>query len=353
MSGLIQRARDSLIGRLVTNWGELRAGEGAILIAWRLVFSLFPLVVGLMAIIGLVVRDPDRQESIAQMITSQFPSQASDLVAFIGETRDLGNIFGVISVLGLLWTGSNLFSVMASVFNRFYGAPDRSFNKQRLTDFAMISAYAVLLCVSVVASSVTGVLVGISEQVLKFELPYSAYILGWTISLVAALLMFLILYRYVPNVPIGFRHVWAGSLLSAVLFVGLTQIFPIYLRFLGGGFAAFKALGVFLLLMTWLYFLSMILVAGALLNATLWGFDRKATSPATEASTPTASSNEAAGKASAGTGSPGPSSADSNGPLKVVAWAGLTAAVTSLLLIVARGVAGSIWRMLVGEKPPQ
>jgi membrane protein len=335
------------------NWSELRAGEGAILIAWQLLFSLFPLVTALLAVVGLVVRDSERQAAIASMIADQFPSQASDLVAFIGETRDLSGLFGVISIIALLWSGANLFSVMASVFNRFYGAPDRGFAAQRFTDFTMMAVYAVLLTISVGASSVTGFLVGISEQVLPFQVPNSAFVLGWAISLLAALLMFIILYRVVPHVPIAIRHVWAGALLSALLFVGLTQIFPVYLRFLGGGFAAYKALGVFLLLMTWFYFLAMILVAGALLNATLWGFDRKATSPATQASTPTASGKGGADSAASAPDAARSSTPDGEGPLKVVAWAGLTAAVTTLLLMVARGVAGRIWRVLLHEAPPR
>ena len=60
-------------------------------------------------------------------------------------------------------------------------------------------------------------------------------------------------------------------MLAGVSFVLLTQIFPLYLRYLGSGFAAYKALGVFLLLMTWFYFLALILCAGTLLNAVLSG----------------------------------------------------------------------------------
>src|SRR5581483_6869464 len=101
MSGLLRRVRNSITGRFVANWSELRAGEGAILIAWQLLFSLFPLVVGLLAIVGFVLRDPDRQEAIVRMIVSQFPSQANDLLSFVGETRDLGGIFGLVSIVGL------------------------------------------------------------------------------------------------------------------------------------------------------------------------------------------------------------------------------------------------------------
>ena len=212
---------------------------------------------------------------MASLIVSQFPAQASDLLGFLTEARDLGGIFGIVSVVGLLWSGSNLFGVTAAVFNRFFGASDRGFIRQRLIDFGVMIVYAVLLTVSVGASSITGVLVGISERVVPFQLPYFAFLLGWLISFGSAFLMFLVLYRVVPNVPLTFRDVWPGALLSAILFMFLTQAFPLYLRFLGSGFAAYKALGVFLLLMTWFYFLGMILVAGGLLNAMLCGYKQQ------------------------------------------------------------------------------
>ncbi len=81
--------------------------------------------------------------------------------------------------------------------------------------------------------------------------------------------MFLAVYWVVPNARMRFRGIWRGALLAAVLFVAISQLFPLYLRFFGGGFAAYKTLGLFLLLMTWFYFLARILVLGAELNAFL------------------------------------------------------------------------------------
>src|SRR4051794_16264869 len=147
VNAALTHAKRSVVGQFVTAWGEHRAGEGAILIAWQLLFSLFPLVIGMLSIVGLVLRDPERQAAIAEAISQQFPSQASDLVSIITETRDLGGIYGLISIIGLLWSGSNLFGTMAMVFNRFYGVPDRGFVQQRLMSFAMMAVYAVLVSV--------------------------------------------------------------------------------------------------------------------------------------------------------------------------------------------------------------
>src|SRR5215203_4057158 len=267
----IQQARKTSLGQFFTAWGDLRAGEGAILIAWQLLFSLFPLIVGMLSIFGLVLRDSDLQATVAEQIVARFPSQASDLVGFIAETRNLGGILGIISLVTLLWAGSNLFGTMAMVFDRFYGVPDRSFVKQRVVSFAMMAAYAVLVTISVAAGSITGILVGLSEEILSVQIPYAAFAIGWLVSVASAILMFLVLYRFVPNARLRIWHVWKGAVLAGVAFVLLTQIFPLYLSYLGTGFAAYKALGVFLLLMTWFYFLSLILCAGTLLNAILSG----------------------------------------------------------------------------------
>jgi membrane protein len=334
----IEQARRTVIGKFVTAWGELRAGEGAILIAWQLLFSLFPMVIGILSIVGLVLRDPERLAAIAESIASQFPEQAADLVAFIGETRDLSGIFGIISIILLLWSGSNLFGTMATVFDRFYGVPDRGFIQQRLVSFLMMAVYAVLVTVSVASSSLTGFLVGLSEEVLPFDIPNFAFVVGWAVSLLSAILMFLVLYRVVPNARIRLWNVWKGAVLGGILFVALTQIFPLYLHYLGGGFAAYAALGAFLLLMTWFYFLSMILCAGALLNAILSGHCPVFAPKPSPSSPPGADPRRA--------------EEPSTGPVKVLVWAGLTITVSAMTLILARRLAGSVWRAITHQEPP-
>jgi len=153
--------------------------------------------------------------------------------------------------------------------------------------------------------------------------------------------MFLALYRFVPSARLKLWHVWKGSVLAGVMFVLLTQIFPLYLHYLGAGFAAYKALGVFLLLMTWFYFLAMILCAGALLNAVLTGHV-----PASKQETARAKANVAREQAEQR------DEDASKGPVKVLVWTGLTAAVTSLMLIIARQAAGGLWRVMTRQEPP-
>jgi len=337
----LEQARRSRPGRFFVAWGELRASEAAILIAWQLLFSLFPMVVGLLWIFGRVLREPERQAAIAESIVQQFPAQASDLLGFMNETRDLSGLLGLVSLLWLLWSGANLFGTMATVFDRFYGVPHRSFYRERLVSFAMIAVYAVLVTVSVAASSLTGFLVGLSNEVLPFEVPNAALVIGWLVSAVSAILMFLVLYRFIPNVRLRVWNVWKGAVLAGILFVLLTQIFPLYLRFVGAGYAAYKALGGFLLLMTWLYFVGHILCIGALLNAVMTGH-----------CPPTTSEIQAASERAARLEVAERDAEPPGGPVKRVVWTGLTAAVTALMLLLARQAARGLWRSLTRQEPP-
>jgi membrane protein len=359
MGGLLERLKGSAPARFYAKWSADHAADGAVLIAWQGVLSVFPLILGMLSILGYVLRDPATREPIVQGIASQFPSQVGDLLGFLEETRDLGGLLGTISVLGLLWSGSNLFGAMAGVFNRFYGVEDRGFVRQRLMAFVMIAIYAVLIPLSVVASGVSTFLVGVSEQVLPFRVPGSTLVVGWLVSLGSAGLMFLALYRIVPNIDLGFRDVWRGALLATVLFVALSQAFPLYLSLLGGGFAVYKTLGVFFLLMTWFYFVSNVIVAGAELNAFSGGHGAPETSEVDHRSDrprgrlaadggrepdapagrpPVRPSPVPAVHVRRSTSKPRPS------VWKTVAWAGVAAGVAGVTWTLVRKAAGGIWR---------
>ena len=347
MGTYIERLKRSGLGRFYAKYNADRADDGAILIAWQALFSLFPLILGFLALFSFVLRDDARRQALVDAIQTQFPAQVTDLLGFMQETRVLSDWLAALSVLGLLWTGSNLFGSMALVFNQFYGATERGFIWQRLMAFSMMAIYVVLILVSIAASGVGHSITALAEQFLGYPLgPLTAW-LGFAISLAlsfgSAFLMFLALYRVVPNTALGLGDVWRGALLAAFLLVLLNQIFPIYLRFFGGGFEAYKTFGLFLLLMTWFYFLARIIVLGAELNAYLTGHGA-------------ASEVEAVRQRAAATGvraasANGRAAADTPG--KVILWAGLTAGVTGLTLAAAQQTASTLWRALTGEEPPR
>jgi membrane protein len=281
-----ERAQQSGLGRFIAKYGRDQSDDYAALIAFTALFSLFPLVGAVLTLLGFVLRDPARLETARATIGQLFPGQVSDLLGFLQETRDISGPLGLVSLVGLFWSGSAIFGSMAKAFNVFYGLPERGFIGQRVMAFVMIFVFLILIVVSVTAASAATFLLGYSVELLPIPLPPLGplqIVLGWGISFASAFLLFLALYRVVPNGPLTLGGVWRGALLGAVLFVVLSQLFPVYLRFLGGGFAAYKTLGLFLLLMTWFYFLARVVVLGCQLNAFLNPLPSPATVPAESA----------------------------------------------------------------------
>lgn len=349
MGRFLERIKQSGVGRFYAKYSADRADEGAILVAWQALFSLFPMLVGMLAILGLVVRNEEARGAVTDAVAGAFPEQAGDLVSFIEETRELGGPLAIVGLLGLLWTGSALFGQMGVVFNRFYDAPERGFIGQRLMAFGMMAVYLVLIVVSVAANGAGHAIADLAEWVLGFPLSglaaVAGLVIGWLLSLGSAFLMFLVLFRVVPNVSLSFRDIWRGSALSAVLFLILNQIFPIYLQFFGGGFAAYKTFGLFLLLMTWFFFLTRILVLGCELNAFLSGHG---STQAAMPGVPRQQQRQRAGAARVGVN--GRAAIPPAG--KQVLWAALSAGVTGLVLAGAQRTAASMWRTLMREEPP-
>lgn len=268
--GGFERLTSSTFGRFAAKFNADLASYGAVLIAWQSLFSLFPLLLGFLGIFGLVLRDPAQRQALVEDVAGLFPTQVTDLLSFMEETRELGAVLGIVSLVGLIWSGYWLFTTMEFVFNGFYRAPDRAYVGQVVMALTMMALYLILILVSILASGITTVLVGLSDR-LPFEIPGVAFGIGWLVSLGSAILMFLAVYRVVPNASLALADVWRGAVLSGILFLLLNQVFPLYLRFFGGTFVAYKTLGLFLLLMTWIYFLALILVLGAELNAFLAG----------------------------------------------------------------------------------
>ena len=135
----------------------------------------------------------------------------------------------------------------------------------------MMGIYAALFTLSVLASFAANFLVAVSDRAVPFDLTGFDPLVGWLLALGSAVVMFLAIYRVIPNTPLTLADVWPGALLAGVLFVLLSQAFPLYFRILGGSYAAYKTLGLFLMLMTWFYCLAVILVLGVELNAFLGG----------------------------------------------------------------------------------
>lgn len=268
--------QQSGLGRFFKKFSADRGTNLAILLAWGTLNTIIPVLLGLSAIVGLVFRDPERQAQITSIVFNTLPPDTADLLRkVLTDLQENAGVVGIVGLLLLLNNGSGFFANMEGVFNQVYRVQDRNFLMQRVMALAMMLLAGLFLVITTTAYSAANILGSASDAVfgaLPVQVPAKglvAVLIGGAISLVSATVLFMLLYRILPNKAQTWRQVLPGSILATVLFLVLLQIFPLYLQLFGTRFRDYAIFGTFLLFMFYAYLQGLILVLGAELNAYL------------------------------------------------------------------------------------
>jgi membrane protein len=246
-----------------------QAGEQAAVIAFSAIYAMFPLLLSLTAIGGVIFRGPAVRTLTLSETQAAFPPQiAKDMIGVLNAAGNHAGLFGLIGFVSLLWTGSNLFTAIEVSFSRIFGVPRRGILFQRIVAFLMILVFAMVLVLSMAISNiavpVTNALGGHSGSPQGWPVfPYLGMIGAWIFST----LMLLVIYCVIPNIRLPFRAVWPGALLAGTSLQITTLVFPLYVRFFAGFNRFGDAFSLTFLTMTWFYVLAFILLAGAEINA--------------------------------------------------------------------------------------
>jgi membrane protein len=242
--------------------GKDNIGMLAAFVAWTILTSIVPIMVGLVAITGLFLRDPGVQASVVNHIESatQGTFNRTEIMNLVHLTTQHTGILGLIGFLGLLWGGSSAGGAISTAFQAIFETTGRNFIKEKLIDVGMVFVFTALMLV-IIAGSAAGSL--ISTLVKGVPLPGLVEGIGLGVSLISAFILFMAIYLVFPNIdpPFKFGNIWKGALVSSVLFTILSLIWPLYAHFQNFGKYG-QLLSSMLLLTAWIYFFCMILMVG-------------------------------------------------------------------------------------------
>ncbi len=242
---------------LTDNCNQLAAA-----ISYYLLLSIFPLALAAISVLSYFSRSPDIQAKVTQAITDVLPVSGDFVSTTIRDVAPGWGAASAIGILGLLWTGTGLFNAVRKSLNTAWGIRQpRPFLRERLIEFTMMLGLGAFLLVYVGMTATfnfiqsTNVLGGrFAEGGLFWE---SMVILA---SFAIAFVGFLLLYEFIPNTRVPWRHVWAGALIAAVLFEIVKNAFVWFV----GKFATYNlvygSIGTIIALMTWAYISAVILL---------------------------------------------------------------------------------------------
>jgi len=240
--------------RVLVAYGESQASKYALALAFSCMLAMFPLVLGVLSLVGFAIRDPATEARAQTLIINLFPGAAQPqlLDALRGVKRSAGWM-GVLSIAGLLWSAGSIFSTMEFAFTQIFGTRQRDMVRQKVMGLVMMVLLVVAVGVTVAANAVAAV----------FPL---AWVSGFVVGSAVMVGLLVMLYRFVPNRTFEVRDVVPGAMLAGILIEVFSLGFPLYVR-LAGGFNAYGAqFGLFFLLAAWLYVVSELILLGAVYN---------------------------------------------------------------------------------------
>jgi YihY family inner membrane protein len=192
------------------------------------------------------------------------------LEALLGARQNRGWL-GLLSLVGFFLVAVGFVNGLTRGMNRVYGVPNRHFIHQRLRSFAIVVLFAVLFVVAAFALTLPSLFikqdVGVYFETWRLA-STEGQIVSYLIGVAAAGLLFLVLYRLLPNAGQHLADVWPGALVAAALFGALAQAFPLYIRFNPTTDRLTLAFGAGALVVLWFYVLAHALLFGTYVNAT-------------------------------------------------------------------------------------
>jgi membrane protein len=237
--------------------------------------AFFPTLLFLLAL-GTRLSGSEQVEKylISQVLTFFPGAQAfvrKNLESFSDASGSL--IFSCFTVM--LWAATWVFTVIEKALNRIWGTAPRSFLRGRAVNFAVMSTIFPLLMVSsILTATLTGLRAAagslpmkLSQQleVLSGYFWQSIFILG---SAAVTILLFTILYKFLPNTRISVREALTGAVIAGVLWEGAKLGFAYLLPYFHYDLL-YGSIGAGIALLSWVYMSSVIMLFGAQFTALL------------------------------------------------------------------------------------
>jgi membrane protein len=239
------------------------------MVAYNLLFALFPFALLILFVVGQVLESSDAQMSILLDLQRLFPAtEQATLERILDRIRESSTTIGVAAVIGALWVGTSFWGAMDTAFCRIYHVQCRGWVEQKRWAVGMLVVSVLFLAATIALPALEGLLISSAEDLPL--LPGIGGVENLILLAVALAITFLLacaIYWLVPKGHLPWRGVWPGGLFLTVT-AGLANfVFPIYLREISGINEFGGAIGFLVIALIWFYLLSLALLAGAVINA--------------------------------------------------------------------------------------
>lgn len=253
-------------------WWEKDPFKESASIAYYAIFSLPGLLIIIITVAGFLFgRDRVSNHLVAEITSTLGSDTAKQIQSMIGTVKDTKNsiLATIIGVFTILVGATGVFAQFQKSLNIIWEVKtDESKSgiwnliRVRLFSFGLIIAIAFILIVSLIISATLSAFGNWVSSHFSDSFLVALQIINFTMSLLILAFLFSLMFKFFPDAKIKWRHVWIGSLVTAVLFeigkFGLGLYFGKAHPGTGYGTA-----GSVILILLWVSYSSMIVFYGA------------------------------------------------------------------------------------------
>ena len=238
-------------------------------LTFYLLFSLFPFLLFLLNLLSYTAVSPEAfTESVARFLPGDVNTFFRELVSEMLGARSAALLS--ISAVAALWGASRGIHAISACLNK---ACDKNEDRPYWKVTAITVFFTVSIAVMVMVTLlflIFGRIIG--RNVLGYlnaqeALPWLWTLLQYAFPLVMMFLVFFLLYKIIPNCRLTRREVLPGALFSTVGWILTSMAFAFYVNHFSGFTRIYGSIGAVILLMTWLYISSIVLLLGGEINA--------------------------------------------------------------------------------------
>jgi membrane protein len=262
----------SLLKQTFQEWLQDKAPQLGAALAYYTVFSLAPLILVLLAIVGVVFRDDPAGawNKLTQQMSYFLDQSAVQVVQNIAQKASQPGKSTVATIIGIalaLFGATGVFGQLQDALNTIWGVKAKptggiwEFLRRRFLSFAMVAGVCFLLLVSLGIESALKAFSHYVQSVLPggIVVAITVYL---TFDFTVVVVLFGMIFKVLPDVKIQWRDVWIGAIMTAILFGVGKWLLGFYLGS-GAAGSAYGAASSLITLLLWVYYSSQILLFGA------------------------------------------------------------------------------------------
>ena len=253
-------------------FSEERGSEAAASLAYYAFFSVFPMLLAFIVVASFFIDRADVQTQLLNMLEGVLPGAEFIVVSNINNVLESRSAVTFVALISLVWSSINVFDILAKNINRAFPRADiPTFFKGRLLGFLMFLGLGLLMVLSFAVSSLSGldtIYLPLNGQELQETLLWQIGTILFSVAI--NLVMFWMMYRWVPLVNVSNKASFFGGLTAGVTWQLLNNAFNWYLDSgLSRYSLVYGSIGTIVALLLWINFTATIILIGAHLTASI------------------------------------------------------------------------------------